>query len=519
MIKNNNNLKISFITLGCPKNLIDSERMLAQLLENGAILVGSDDKADVIIINTCGFIEDARQEAFDNINWAIDAKHRKQTSYVVVAGCLAQLWAGKLIERFPDIDAVIGLSDRDKIGQILHKITQKPAKTTQNHTKNNCQNGSKISPAQVHVSSFRSVLSDNVRLRLTGTNWAYLRISEGCNQGCTFCTIPAIRGPFRSKPPEDIIAEARELIADGARELNIIGQEVSDYGSDIGYGPGLAGLLQGLNRLPDLKWLRVLYCHPATITDELIDAIAKLPRVVKYIDIPLQHINTRILKHMNRHIDRVKTEALLHKMREKIPHLTLRTTMMVGFPGETEQEFNELLDFVKQTQFNALGAFMYSAEPNTPAALMPDQVPGEVKQQRFDTLMTTQQKIAFDLADKYVGRDVDLLMVSKLDSQQAKSMQLPSSTKSVFDEVVESRPELAGVRQNPLVNSSTGSIADLVGNELNWYVMRHAGQAPEIDSVTYLSLPGCMNIDNKTTVRGHIMSRKDYDLIACYAGR
>jgi len=456
-------LRVSFISLGCAKNLVDSEKMLGLLAQYGFLLVDTGEAADVTIINTCGFISDARREAFENIEEMIEAKHQGVIGKIIVVGCLAQFWQQKLTQRFPDIDAVVGLSERDKIGDIVRQVANL-----------SWQPGQAPQPL-IRGGDFREIPGDQARLRLTEPCWSYLRISEGCDRNCTFCTIPKIRGPFRSKRPEDIIREARELIRDGVVELNLIGQETSSYGSDIGFQAGLAGILRELNALDGLRWIRVLYAHPATLAEAQVIAMAQCQKVVPYIDIPLQHINDRILKRMNRQINRRQTEQLLKKIRQTIDNLAIRTTMLVGFPSETEQEFEELLDFVREYRFDALGAFMYSAEELTAAERIENQIAESVKKERLDRLMILQQQIAFELADTSVGQTYDCLITGELHEHEAESLEL-----------------------NP---------------EKKWYVGRHPGQAPEMDSLCYLTPHKKKAIEPGVIVPTRIVESRDYDLI------
>ncbi len=458
-------ITVNFVALGCAKNLVDSEKMLGLLADSGILLVGPDEKADVTVINTCGFIEDARAEAAEHINQAIKAKKIGRIGKIVVAGCLAQLWGKTLQTRYPGVDAVIGLNQRDNVSGIVRKLAlQSPAKPLK----------LKATPKRLPV--FRGpVLNDQTRLRLTEQCWSYLRIAEGCSMGCAFCTIPAIRGPFRSKTPEAVLAEAAELVADGVVELNLIAQETSSYGRDLdGYG-GLGRLLRDLNRLDGLRWLRVLYTHPASVTDDIIDAMNQCEKVVPYLDMPLQHINDRVLKLMHRHINREKTKKLLKKIRDSIDNLTLRTTMLVGYPTETDAEFAELLEFVREERFDALGGFAYSPEPGTPAGKMAGQVPAKTRQRRLEQLMMTQQSIAFAKAEAYIGRKVQALLLNTLSDSVMTEMRLDKN--------------------------------------LSWFTARHAGQAPEIDSVCYVSAPIRTTLKPGRMVKIMITKRKNYDLV------
>jgi ribosomal protein S12 methylthiotransferase len=446
-------MKVAFVALGCAKNLVDSERMLGQLAEAGAVLTADEADADVIVINTCGFLGASRDEAHEVIRQAVKQKRKGRCRRVVVAGCLVQRDGMKLLETFPEIDALVGVHNRDDVARAALPPAARDRKRRR--------------PApDLYLGQYHPYVAlDTARLRLTPRPCAYLRISEGCNQRCTFCTIPAIRGPMHCKPPEVVLAEARELIADGAVELNLIGQDTTSYGEDIGYEAGLAGLLRRLNAVPGVRWIRLMYAYPSVFTDLVIDAIAECEHVVKYVDLPLQHINDRILRAMHRCVTRKQTEALLATLRSRIPDITIRTTLITGFPGETDAEFEELLAFVREFRFDALGVFPYSLEPDTPAGRMKNQVPEPVKHRRADAVMACQQGIAFAKAAEHVGR--------------------------TFEVLVESPP--------------TRTDAGL------FHRTRHAGQAPEVDSVTIVEGAKCTAGE---FVRVRCSGTRDYDLIA-----
>lgn len=464
-------LRVNLVSLGCAKNLIDSERMLAVLGQAGMLLVGADDPADATIINTCGFIEDARREAFTAIERALRQKRARRTRRVVVAGCLAQYWGENLRKRYPGIDAIVGLAGRDELAGVVDRVAGNAGATRSRQGR-----PGETAAADVRLEPFRrQAADDRVRLRLTERCWAYLRISEGCSQGCAFCSIPRIRGPFRSKPPDLVLAEARELLADGAVELNLIGQETTGYGRDIGYRAGLAGLLRRINALPGLRWLRVLYAHPATLSDRHIAALAECDKVVPYLDLPLQHINDRLLRLMNRRLDRAGIEDLLGRLHAAIDKLAIRTTMMVGFPTETEAESAELLEFVRRQRFAALGAFVYSPEPRTAAARLRPAVEEIVARERYEQLLLAQQQIAFDQAQALVGARLDCLVLAEL-----------------------SRPEAHAAR---------------LDRRRRWLLARHARQAPEIDGVCYLACPASRSVPLGAIVPAEIIGRRDYDLI------
>ncbi|MEN8126681.1 MAG: 30S ribosomal protein S12 methylthiotransferase RimO [Planctomycetota bacterium] len=388
-------VSVGFVALGCPKNMVDSEVMLAQIGQDDFVLSSDPDTADVVVINTCGFIKPAKEEALDAIRQAVGQKKKGLVRKVVVTGCLSERMGKDLAKEVKGIDAVVGLGERDRIAEIIR----------------NCLSEKKYTPTHVHVApSGDAIHDDRGRLLITPGHWAYLRISEGCNRKCSFCTIPAIRGQFRSKPQEMVLSEAVELVSNGAVELSIIAQDSNFYGRDMGIQNGLISLLAELEKIEPLKWIRLMYLYPAGIDDALIEAIAKNDKIVPYIDMPIQHINNDILKSMRRADTKEHTTELIGKLRKALPEVALRTTVIVGYPGETDEQFQELLDFVKWAQFDALGCFPFYPEPGTAAADLSDQLPESVKQQRVDALMQTQQDIIFKKMDSQIGRELTVLV-------------------------------------------------------------------------------------------------------------
>jgi ribosomal protein S12 methylthiotransferase len=454
---------VSFVSLGCPKNLVDSEKMLGLLAESGCAIVGPGGASDVVVINTCGFLSASREEALGVIREAADQKRAGRVKRIVVAGCLVQRDGQGLLAEAPEIDALVGVNNRR---DIVRAVT--------GHDRKKSSRGPKVSAGtplrmlgDYHPGSFvEANRDDRARLRLTPRHYAYLRISEGCNQKCTFCTIPSIRGPMHCKTVEEILAEARELIADGAVELNLIGQDTTSFGADIGYAPGLAGLLRELNQLDGVQWIRLMYAYPSDFTDEMIDAIASCEKVAKYIDMPLQHIDDRVLRAMYRRVTRAQTQALLEKLRARIPGVSIRTTFIAGFPGETDEQFESLRQFVEAFGFDAMGCFPYSSEPGTPAHRMKDAVPPEVIAKRVNALMQAQQAVAFKKAASMRGRSLRVM--------------------------------IDGFGRDGVTPA------------------RHEGQAPEIDSVTFIE--GSEH-DPGEFVRVRCTGHRDYDLIARPAGQ
>jgi ribosomal protein S12 methylthiotransferase len=382
-----------FVSLGCPKNTVDSERMLGKLAQDGYALSADADGADVVVINTCGFIEPARQESLAVIREMLELKKQGRVGAVVVAGCLAERQQEMLLEQVPDVDQIVGVFGREEIAAVVDRAVAQQR-----------EQRSLFRPAPVRA------LEDTARLRITPRHYAYLKISEGCDRLCTFCAIPSMRGKHVTKPIEEVIREARELAADGVRELIVVAQDTTYYGMDLYGRPRLAELIRELDRVDGIEWVRVLYCYPEHVTDELLDTLASSKKVIPYIDLPLQHINDRMLRRMQRRVTRASTEDLLARLRQAMPGLTLRTTFIVGFPGETDAEFDELAAFIRDTKFERCGVFPYSLEPGTPAAKLPDHLPEEVKADRRDRLMAVQQQVAFDWSRAQVGREVEVIV-------------------------------------------------------------------------------------------------------------
>lgn len=385
--------RYAFVSLGCPKNLVDSERMLGMLRLDGYELVDDPRGADFAVVNTCGFIEAARQESFAAIDEMLELKRRGELRGVIVSGCLAERQRESLLEARPGIDHLVGVFGREEVTKVADRLL---GGLTEQRTV--------FHPAPIHP------LPDTARMRITPRHFAFLKISEGCDRLCTFCAIPKMRGKHYTKPMEEVLAEARELAADGVRELVIVAQDTTYYGMDLYGRPRLAELLRELEQVDGLDWIRLMYFYPMYVTDELIETIAQSNRIVPYLDMPLQHINDRMLRRMQRRVNREDTESLLAKLHARIPNLVLRTTFITGFPSETDAEFNELVEFVGEQRFERLGVFTYSFEPDTPAARLPDHLPEEVKNERRDQLMAVQQEVAFAWNDAQIGRPLDVLI-------------------------------------------------------------------------------------------------------------
>src|SRR6476469_8048175 len=337
----------AFVSLGCPKNTVDSERMLGKLAQDGYTLSADADGADVVVVNTCGFIEPARQESLAVIREMLALKKQGKVGAVVVAGCLAERQREMLLETVPEVDQIVGVFGREELAGVLDRAVAQQR-----------EQRSLFRPAPVRA------LEDTARLRITPRHYAYLKISEGCDRLCTFCAIPSMRGKHVTKPIEEVIREAKELAANGVRELIVVAQDSTYYGTDLYGRPRLAELLRELDKVDGIEWIRLLYAYPEHVTDELLDTLGSAEKVIPYVDMPLQHINDRVLKRMQRRVNRAKTEDLIGRWRAAVPNLTFRTTFIVGFPGETDAEFEELCDFVRDTAFERAGAFTYSLEPD-----------------------------------------------------------------------------------------------------------------------------------------------------------
>lgn len=380
---------ISFVSLGCPKNQVDAEIMCAKLAENYELTDEPMD-SDLVIINTCGFIESAKQEAIDNILAMAELKEDGYLGKIVVTGCLAQRYNKEISEEIPEVDAVIGLGANGDIVSIVEKVLDGEA-----------------------IEEFPSKLDlplSGERILETPEHWAYLKIAEGCSNACAYCAIPMIRGKFRSRTMESVIEEAERLVENGARELVVIAQDTTRYGEDI-YGElKLPELLTKLSKIEDLKWLRLMYCYPDRITDELLDVMATNEKVLPYIDLPLQHCNEHILKAMNRTGSRAELTALIQKIRNKVKGIVIRTTLITGFPGEGEAEFEELSEFINEIEFDRLGCFAYSAEEGTPAATFPNQVDNETKQHRSELIMQDQYGIVECKNLESVGKTFEVMV-------------------------------------------------------------------------------------------------------------
>lgn len=390
-------MKIGVVSLGCPKNLVDSETMLGLIHEENYEITNDPSEAEIIIVNTCGFIESAKEESINTILQMAEYKKSGSCKYIIVTGCLSQRYAEELFNELPEADAIAGVEVYDEIGSIIKRV----------------MNGERFimlerSKPDVIYTSKETFLP---RILTTPSYTAYLKIAEGCDNCCSYCAIPKIRGPYRSKPMEQVLKEAKALANNGVKELIVVAQDTTRYGEDL---PGgkllLADLLKELNKIESLKWIRVMYCYPNNFTDELIETFASLDKVCKYVDLPLQHASNRLLASMNRYDTREEVETLLAKLRKRIPGIVIRTTFIVGFPGEMDADFEELKEFVEQQRFENAGVFAYSQEEGTVAGAMPNQIPDEIKQERYHELMALQAQISEEIHKDTEGQTLEVLV-------------------------------------------------------------------------------------------------------------
>ena len=443
-------MNIGFISLGCSKNLIDTEATIGILKKHNFKIVNDAKEADIIIINTCGFIDSAKEEAINTILEMAEYK-KNRCKYLIAMGCLVQRYKEELEKTIPEVDLFIKLEEYDKIWEKIDDLINRKKIDDKN-----------FKTQKIPMLEQEEFLN---RVITTGKNYAYLKIGEGCSNRCTYCAIPYIRGPFVSRPKEDIIEEAKMLAKKGIKELIIIAQDTTKYGIDIYGSSKLPELLQEISKIKEIKWIRFLYSYPEGITDELIDVVAKNKKIAKYFDIPIQHISNPILKKMNRKTTKEKIEELISKIRNKIPDVVLRTSLIVGFPGETKENFEELLQFVNTVKFDKLGVFPYSKEEGTPASRMPEQIHGNTKKARYNKIMQKQQIISKNNLEKRIGKKYEVL------------------------------------------------IEDLSFDE-KYFIARTMQDVPEIDGIVYIKNESEKNINIGDFVLVKVIDVKEYDLIA-----
>lgn len=399
-------IKLFCVSLGCDKNLVDTEKMLGVAGGLGVSFTDDETEADAILINTCCFIGDAKEESVNTILEMARYKEEGKCRALIVAGCLAQRYKQEIIDEIPEVDAILGTTSYEEIGNVLTRLF-----------------GEEKEKKEEHISCFHDLkeLPETAKKRVmtTGGHYAFLKIAEGCDKRCSYCIIPYLRGPYRSVPMEQLLAEARELAENGVRELILVAQETTLYGKDLYGEKTLPKLLHELAQIPGIYWIRIQYCYPEEITDELIQAIKTEEKVCHYLDIPIQHASDRILKRMGRRTHKAELKERIGALRREIPDIALRTTFICGFPGETEEDHEELMEFVDEMEFERVGVFTYSAEEDTPAYSYPDQIPEEVKEERRADVMELQQEIAFEHCENMVGKVLDVMIEGKVANEPA----------------------------------------------------------------------------------------------------
>ncbi len=393
-------MKILFISLGCDKNLVDSEVMLGLLAEKGYGFTDDETQADIIVVNTCCFIGDAKEESVNTILEMAEWKNKGKLKGLIVTGCLAERYREEILKEIPEVDAVVGTASYDRIAEVIEQAAAGEQKLLYGNTD-------------------RLVMRETGRILTTGGHYAHLKIAEGCDKHCTYCIIPKLRGRYRSFPMEKLVKEAQELADQGVKELILVAQETTMYGTDLYGEKKLHELLKELCRIRGIRWIRIQYCYPEEIYEELIRTIRDEPKICHYLDLPIQHASDRILKRMGRRTTRQDLQKMIGRLREEIPDICLRTTLITGFPQETEEEHEELLDFVDEMEFDRLGVFPYSPEEDTPAACMEGQIPEEIKEARRDELMELQQDISFEKAEAMIGKELWCMVEGKVAEEYA----------------------------------------------------------------------------------------------------
>ena len=393
-------MKILFISLGCDKNLVDTEYMLGLLASKGHSMVDEEELAEVIVINTCCFIQDAKEESIQYILEMAELRQRNKIKALLVTGCLAERYKEEVLKEIPEVDALMGTTSYDKILEVLDEVLA----------------GKQVTEI-ANVNAIPEVKAK--RLVTTGGHFAYLKIAEGCDKHCTYCIIPKVRGQYRSVPMEKLLEEAKELVEQGVKELILVAQETTLYGQDINGEKQLPKLLRELCKIEKLQWIRILYCYPEEVTPELIAVIRDEPKVCHYLDLPIQHASDEILKKMGRRTSKKQLKDTIYTLRKEIPDIALRTTLITGFPGETKEQHEELMEFVDEMEFDRLGVFTYSPEEDTPAALMENQIEESVKEERQEELMELQQDIAFDTAQNMKSRELLVMIEGKVADENA----------------------------------------------------------------------------------------------------
>ena len=392
---------VLFVSLGCDKNLVDSEKMLGLLNEAGYRVAQEESEADAIVVNTCCFIHDAKEESVETILEMAEWKKKGRLKALIVTGCMAQRYKDEIFESLPEVDAVVGTGDFENIGAVIDRLL----------------NGEKKVQLVTDINHLLNENNSYKRMVTTTGGFSYLKIAEGCDNRCTYCTIPSLRGKYRSRNIESLVKEAEILADKGVRELILIAQDTSLYGKDLYGEQKLHVLLQEISKIEDIKWIRILYCYPENVYDELIDEMASNPKVLHYLDMPVQHTNDRILKLMGRRSTGDKIKDTVNRLRAKMPDMCIRTTLITGFPTETQEEFESVIDFMKEVKFDRLGVFTYSPEEGTPACRMDGQIDEEIKAQRKESIMEAQMEISAELGQKFVGKTLEVIVEGKIEDE------------------------------------------------------------------------------------------------------
>ena len=392
---------VLFVSLGCDKNLVDSEKMLGLLNEAGYRVAQEESEADAIVVNTCCFIHDAKEESVETILEMAEWKKKGRLKALIVTGCMAQRYKDEIFESLPEVDAVVGTGDFENIGAVIDRLL----------------NGEKKVQLVTDINHLLNENNSYKRMVTTTGGFSYLKIAEGCDNRCTYCTIPSLRGKYRSRNIESLVKEAQILADKGVRELILIAQDTSLYGKDLYGEQKLHVLLQEISKIEDIKWIRILYCYPENVYDELIDEMASNPKVLHYLDMPVQHTNDRILKLMGRRSTGDKIKDTVNRLRAKMPDMCIRTTLITGFPTETQEEFESVIDFMKEVKFDRLGVFTYSPEEGTPACRMDGQIDEEIKAQRKESIMEAQMEISAELGQKFVGKTLEVIVEGKIEDE------------------------------------------------------------------------------------------------------
>ena len=462
-------MKLLCISLGCDKNLVDAERMLGSLSQDGYTFTDDEQEADVILVNTCCFINDAKEESVNTILEMAEYKKSGTCKALLVSGCMAQRYKEEILQEVPEVDGILGTTSYDEVSKVLAEALK----------------GERVSDFH-DLSELPETKMRSKRLVTTGGHYAFLKISEGCNKRCTYCIIPSLRGPYRSVPMEQLLAEAKELADQGVKELILVAQETTLYGVDLYGEKTLPKLLHELAQIDGIEWIRIQYCYPEEITEELIQAIKTEEKVCHYLDIPIQHASDAVLKRMGRRTNQAELRERIAHLREEIPDIALRTTLISGFPGETQEDHEELMRFVDEMEFDRLGVFTYSPEEDTPAALMDNQIEEEVKEDRQAELMELQQDIAFDLAEDMIGKEV-LVLIMELQQEIAFE-----KAEDMKDRVLEVMIE--------------GKVADE-----NAFVGRTYKDAPNVDGLIFVNADVPLMSGDFCRVR--VTGALEYDLI------